>query len=206
MTVLTISAAYGCGGSQVAPAVAARLGLPFLDRAISSAVAEALDVSVEEAERGAVRRTWFERLAFSMSPFASEVVAATGGEAGASLDDQAFRRAAEQVLQDATRGGAVVLGRAGAWALARHPEVLRVRLYGDPARRLEQAQRLEGVDEQTARSRAAQVDAAREEYVRRLYGTSADDPSAYDLQVDSTVLALDVVVEVLVTATAGRGA
>lgn len=204
MTVVTLSAQYGCAGSQVGPAVAERLRLPFLDRAVSSAVAEQLQVSVEEAEQGGRRRSWFERLAFTMSPFASEVVAATGGPVD-PLDDGDFRRTAEQVLHDATRDGAVVLGRAGAWALAGRPGVLRVRLYGAEQRRLAQAQRVEGVDEQTARHRMAQVDAARAEYVRGLYGVEVDDPAAYDLQVDSTVLPLAAVVELVVVAATAVG-
>jgi cytidylate kinase len=205
MTVVTLSAPYGCAGSQVGPAVAERLGLPFLDRAVSSAVAEQLDVSVEEAERGGLSRSWFERLAFTMSPFAAEVVAVTGGPGDPTHDEQAFRRAAEQVLQEATRDGAVVLGRAGAWALAGRPGLLRVRLYGPQERRLEQAQRVEGVDLATARSRLAQVDAARAEYVRRLYGAEVDDAAAYDLQVDSTVLPVEVVVELVVLAATAVG-
>lgn len=175
------------------------------EQAISSAVAEELHVSVEEAEQGGLRRSWFERLAFTMSPFASEVVAATGGPVDPPLDDSAFQRTAERVLQDATRDGAVVLGRAGAWALGGRPGVLRVRLHGDEERRLAQAQRVEGVDEQTARRRTAQVDAARAEYVRRLSGVEVDDPGAYDLQVDSTVLPLDVVVELVVVAATAVG-
>jgi cytidylate kinase len=206
MTIVTISAQYGCAGSQVGPAVAERLGLRFLDRAISSAVAEELHVSVEEAERGGPHRSWFERLAFTMSPFASEVVAATGGPVEPPLGEHDFRQAAEQVLHEATRDGAVVLGRAGAWALGGRPGVLRVRLYGDEERRVAQAQRVEGVDEQTARRRLGQVDAARAEYVRRLYGAEVDDAAAYDLQVDSTVLPLEVVVELVVIAATAVGA
>ena len=40
--VVTISAPYGAGGSQVGPLVADRLGVTFLDRAIPAAVSEKL--------------------------------------------------------------------------------------------------------------------------------------------------------------------
>ena len=39
MGVVTISATYGAGGSEIGPAVAAMLGLPFVDRAIPAGVA-----------------------------------------------------------------------------------------------------------------------------------------------------------------------
>ena len=47
MPGVTISAGYGAGGSVVAPHVAKLLGLPLLDRAISSRVAAQLRVSVK---------------------------------------------------------------------------------------------------------------------------------------------------------------
>src|SRR6476661_6513242 len=47
--LITLSAPYGAGGSQVGPAVAERLGVPFLDRAIPTGVAERLAVPLQEA-------------------------------------------------------------------------------------------------------------------------------------------------------------
>src|SRR5688500_19330428 len=49
MRVVTISATYGTAGSQIGPAVAERLGVPFVDRAIPGAVAEELGCTLEEA-------------------------------------------------------------------------------------------------------------------------------------------------------------
>ena len=61
MPGVTISAGYGAGGSVVAPEVAKRLGLPVLDRAISSRVAALLQVTVPEAEGGEIRRPLVDR-------------------------------------------------------------------------------------------------------------------------------------------------
>ena len=44
MTLVTISASYGCGGSRIAPALAERLGVPLLGRP----PAPDLDPEVEE--------------------------------------------------------------------------------------------------------------------------------------------------------------
>ena len=49
MTLVTLSAPYGAGGSQVGPAVAERLDLPFVDRAIPTGVAERLALTLREA-------------------------------------------------------------------------------------------------------------------------------------------------------------
>src|SRR5919198_1107080 len=49
MTVITLSAPFGAGGSEIGPAVARRLGVRFLDRAIPTEVAERLAVPLREA-------------------------------------------------------------------------------------------------------------------------------------------------------------
>jgi cytidylate kinase len=52
----------------------------------------------------------------------------------------------------------------------------------------------------TARQRLPEVDRARAQYVRRLYGVDIDDPDLYHLQIDSTALPLDACVSLIVAA------
>src|ERR1041385_2601476 len=49
MGTVTIAATYGAGGSVVAPAVAERLGVPLIDRAIPLALAHELDAPLGRA-------------------------------------------------------------------------------------------------------------------------------------------------------------
>jgi cytidylate kinase len=201
MPGVTISAGYGAGGSVVAPQVARLLGLPVLDRAISSRVAEQLKVSVREAEGGAVRRSFLELLA----PLAAGVLAAAPDAAPRDLaappnETGLFREQAEAIMRAALASGAVILGRAGAAAFQAEPGVLRVRLYGPAAARIAQAARIEGTDERTARQRLPEVDRARAQYVRRLYRADIDDPGLFHLHLDSTALPLDTCAAMIVTA------
>jgi cytidylate kinase len=205
MPGVTISAGYGAGGSVIAPQVARQLGVPLLDRAISSHVAEQLHVSVPEAETGAIRRSLTDRFLAILAPLA-EGVRAAHHDADvpwtSSPPDEAplFREQAEAVMRDALASGAVILGRAGGAAFCREPGVLRVRLFGPADARIAQAAKIEGIDEQVARPRLPEVDRARAQYVRRLYGADIDDPALYHLQVDSTVLPLDACADVIVAA------
>ena len=205
MPGVTISAGYGAGGSVVAAHVAQLLDLPLLDRAISSAVAAQLRVSVEEARDGAVHRSLPDRFLGVLAPLAVGVLAASSSAAPrdltASGDEAAwFRDQAEAVMRAALTSGAVVLGRAGAAAFQGEPGVLRVRLFGPPDARAAQAARIEDVDEPTARRRLPEVDRARAQYVRRLYRADIDDPELYHLHIDSTVVPLDVCAGLIVTA------
>jgi hypothetical protein len=205
MPGVTISAGYGAGGSVIAPHVARLLGLPLLDRAISSRVAAQLRVTVEEARQGMVRRSLPDRFIVALAPLAAGVLA-VGSDAAPQRpaeppdDAPVFRERAEGIMRAALGGGAVILGRAGGAAFCREPEVLRVRLCGAAAARVAQAARIEGVDEETARQRLAEVDRARAHYVRRLYRADIDDPDLYHLQIDSTVVPLEACAELIAAA------
>ena len=158
MPGVTISAGYGAGGSIIAPEVARRLGLPLIDRAISSRVAAQLQVSVQEAEGGEVRRPLVDRFLAVLAPLAGGVLCAgtdaAPPEALPPPDDAAlFREQAEAIMTAALQDGAVILGRAGAAAFHQRPDVLCVRLFGPPDARIAQAARIEHVDQSTARQR-----------------------------------------------------
>src|SRR3954469_8156551 len=144
ITLVTLSASYGAGGSHVGPALAERLGVPFVDRAVPAAIADRLGISQtaaeqldEDVERG------IDRVLAHLAPV---------GEFYGDVDPELLRRsshheAAEEVIrQVAATGRGVILGRAGAVVLADDPRALHVRLDGPPEARVAQAMRLSGVD------------------------------------------------------------
>jgi cytidylate kinase len=200
MPGVTVSASYGAGGSAIARRVAKRLGYPMLDRAISAQIADQLQVSVDEAASAHVKRSLAERFFAILTPLAGGVVGAEGSDALPVTDygeAAVFRSRAEELMRSAVADGVVILGRAGAAALRDEPDVLRVRLFGPAERREARAARIEGVTPQEAARRRTTVDAARAEYVRRLYGCDIDDPVLYHLHVDSTVLSVDTCVNLI---------
>src|SRR3954469_13324942 len=166
MGVVTISAAYGTAGAEVAPAVADRLGLPFHDRAIPAWVAGRLGVPVEEAEANdetVVRGLW--RLVASLGTMPDPV----GGVLPTSNlpDARAYREQTERILGEIADGaGGVVLGRAGALVLKDRPDALHVRLDGPRAQRLAAAIGRSGRSPEEVRSEMEANDRTREAYVR----------------------------------------
>lgn len=203
MSVVTISASYGAGGSQVGPRLAERLGVPFLDRAIPVAVAERLAVPLADAlaHDDAVRSV-LERLLIRFAPAAQTFSGAAPPHD--LVDERSYLRVTEQVIRERAAGGGVILGRAGAVVLRDEPEALHVRLDGPRERRLVQAIRLEGVDRETAERHMRETDRAREAYVQQFYGADARACSLYHLVIDSTTLALDACVELIAQASAAR--
>ncbi len=186
MALIAISAPYGAGGSKVAPALAERLGVPFLDRPAGT--------EPEHEEQGG-------RLLSRLG----SIGLAWGTPAGMELEDlvpgDARRREIEaelRALRDA--GGGVVLGRAAAVLLRDDPRVLRVLLTGPPERRIAQAMAIDGIDRETAARRLARTDRARLAYHQTLYCVDPREPKLYHLVVDSTAIPFPTCVDLLVAA------
>jgi cytidylate kinase len=204
MPLVTISASYGAGGSQVGPKLAERLGIPFVDRAIPVVVAERLAVPLSDALRHDESvRSALERLLVRFAPAAQAFAGAAPPHE--VLDERTYLQATEQVIRERARSGdAVILGRAAAVVLQDAPRALHVRLDGAEDLRLEQAMAIEGVDRETAQRHMRETDRAREAYVQQFYGVDARDASLYDLVIDSTVIDLDTCVDIIALVAADR--
>lgn len=201
--LVTVSAAYGAGGSRLGPRLAEELGVAFVDRVIPSAVAERLSVPMTQAiARDDSVRSALERLLLRLAP-AAQAMGATPVPADVH-DDRTYLQATEDAILEHCAGGAVGLGRAAAVVLRDSPRALHVRLDGPPAARAEQAARIEGVDLETAKRRMAETDRAREAYVRYFYGVDARDPALYHLVLDSTALAAELCVDLIARAARAR--
>ena len=204
MTVVTLSASYGAGGSQIGPRLADRLGVAFIDRVIPTTVAERLAVPLDDAlaHDDAVRSV-LERMLMRFAPAAQ---AFSGAAAPSELvDERSFLRATEAVIRErCAESSGVILGRAAAVVLRDRPGALHVRLDGPPERRLAQAMALDGSDRETAERRMRETDRAREAYVQQFYGVDARDAGLYHLVLDSTALTLDACVELIALAAAAR--
>ena len=204
MTLVTLSAPYGAGGSQVGPAVAERLGVPFVDRAIPTTVAERLAVPVADAvERDEAVGSWLSRALLTFG-HVGPVLAGATPVPETVLTEDTFRETTEQVLRQHAAEGAVILGRAGAIVLREHPGALHVRLTGPEEGRIAQGMRLEGVDRETAIRHIEETDRAREAYVRHFYRCDARDAALYHLVIDSTAIPLDACADLVVEAAQAR--
>ena len=188
------------------PALAKRLGVPFLDRAIPFAVSQRLGVDLEVAEQHdmQVRRT--PRLERLLRGFIGQDVGAPVPLTPELTVDEDFRRATEEVLlAQAATGKGVILGRAAAIVLRDRPEVLRARLDGPPARRAAQAARLGGIELADAERTVERIDRGQAAYVKRFYDVDIHDPGHYHLVLDSTAIDLDACIELLLLAARSRG-
>lgn len=202
MTVVTLSATFGAGGSEIGPAVADALGLPFVDRAIPMRVAEKLGVSVADAQaKDETISTGFTRLISSMA-LVPDLAAGAGPIAYNPVpDERIFREQTEKVLHEIAAGvGGVILGRAGALVLADEPGALHVRLDAPAQARLEHIQREHGLSRAEAERLIRDNDAAREAYVRYFYRCKMTETRHFHLVIDSVRLPMKTVTAMIVDA------
>jgi cytidylate kinase len=185
MTLVTISALYGAGGSQVAPALAERLDVPFLGRPV-------LETEPESSGEGG------GNLLSRVASMAVSWGTPPGLTSEDLLPDEAARREFErEVLALAESGRGVILGRAAAVILREHPWALHVLLNGPEEARARQAMAIENVDHATARRRQARTDRIRKAYAEGFYGIEVNEPGTFQLVLDSTAIALDDCVEII---------
>ena len=203
--LITVSASYGAGGSVVAPALAGRLGLPFLQRVTTSegGVAEPgpCDEQLTEEE---VKATPVHRL---LAAFTEAMpTGPTHSPPSTHHQDQHLRGRGEAGIHRlVAAGGGVILGRAAAVVLGKD-RGFHVRLDGPADRRVAQGATIEGISEEQATRRLRAADKARTAYVRRLYRTDPADAALYHLMIDSTAMPLEVVIELIVTAARAQSA
>jgi cytidylate kinase len=198
--LITVSASYGAGGSVVAPALADRLGLPFLQRVTTSEGHPAPPGPCDEqATTEEVKATPVHRL---LASFTQAMPAGpTQSPLSTHHQDHHLRIHGEAGIHRvlAADGGGVILGRAAAVVLGKD-RGYHVRLDGPPERRIAQGAVIEGISEGEARVRLRAADKARIAYVRRLYRTDPADPALYHLVIDSTAIPLDAVIELILAA------
>lgn len=202
--VVTISATFGAKGSVIGPAVAERLGTPFIDRAIPYAVAADIGCSLEEAlEHDDRTQHGLGRILSSAARLPNVTLGgmdAYFAERG-FVPEEEFLVHTEHVIKGiAEHGGGVILGRASQLVLAGHPDALHVRLDGPRERRLANVQESMELSAKEAERLLDDNDRARTAYVRHFYRADPADPALYDLVIDSTRLAAAACADIIVTA------
>jgi hypothetical protein len=202
MTLVALSAAYGAAGSQIGPALAHRLGVPFIDRGIALAVAERLDISVDEAlaQEEPSKKSLLERL---LSGFLGADPGAPALLPSDVVTPEDFHHASQEaLLSQAATGRGVILGRGAVAGLRNDPGVLRVRLTGPVDRRIAHAMRVRDLDRDTAERTLRALDRTHADYLRQFYDVDILDPGMYHLMLDATSFDADVCVEIIATAVA----
>jgi CMP/dCMP kinase len=121
--------------------------------------------------------------------------------APAMTNTEGYQEALNRVVQGAlATGHVVIVGRGGQVLLHDHRDVLHVRVVAPLEQRIVYVMRREGVTRDEARSRVQVKDQDRHRYLQNVHRQRPDDPRLYDLTINTGVLSLDQVVDLIILA------
>jgi CMP/dCMP kinase len=188
-TVICISHADGADGGAIGRAVAHTLGYTFADDAIVSEAARAAGIfaeSVSYAERKDAKRS-------------IEV------DFGRIEKTEKLRRLIKDAIDAAAdRGRIVITSHAASYALAGREGVLRVFVTAPDEMRAARIAESEGVDAKRAARELSESDKGRASYLERFYGVKSEQPTDYDLVVNTEKLGTDAAAALIVAAAASE--
>jgi cytidylate kinase len=186
--VVCVSHTEGAEGRAVGEAVAERLGWRFADEAIVVDAARAeglLPESVSYAERRQARRSIevdFGRV-----------------EKTESLRDLITAA----VVRTADEGNVVIVSHAASYPLAQRSRVLRVLVTASEETREARVAEEDAVDAKEARRRLGESDKGRAAYLERFYGVKREQPTDYDVVVNTDRLSVGEAASVVAAAAGG---
>ncbi len=176
--VLTVSRQHGAGGGEVVRTLARELGLDVFDREIIQQIAESTHLS--ERVVGALDDKKRELLTEWLSGIASHNY----------LSSVEYRYQLTRVVGAvAHHGGAIILGR-GAHLILGQGEALRVLVVAPLEARVAAVMAREGISERDARRQIQTVEADRKAFLMKHFHTGFDDPTHFDLVVNTTLLGI----------------
>jgi len=205
--LITVTRQYGSGGSEIARLVAEALDWTVIDNEFVDQVARRAGLPPEQVEAREERAPGLlERLARTLAIASPEMFVTTAGVPRVEDDEGTIVRVTERIIADAAAGGRVVLVGRGAQAiLAQRREALHVYVVASPAWRARLAVQRLGVDEAEVERVLDDTDRQRDRYVKEHYGRVRQDPTHYDLVVNTERLTIEGAAALVVVEARRRG-
>lgn len=189
MPVITISRQYASGGSEIARAVAHRLGWPLVDNQFVDRVAEQTQLPPKEVEEREERvPSLVERLARALAVSSPEAFVAAANPPQARFGtEEELARATEFVIGQAVREepNLVMVGRGAQACLAQREDSMHVYIVAPRETRLATAMKRLSVDRETAEGILDRKDEGRRRYVKTYYDRDWDVAGNYHLVINT---------------------
>lgn len=171
-SVYTISRQYGSGGSNLAIKIAELSGYQLVWREVINQAA--INIG---------------------SPDMALAVIDELGLLGICPDDETctkFRDAISQVVVEiARKGNVVIVGRASQLILKEFPDCLHLKIIAGMDTRIRNIQISKKVNEKAAKAQIEKSDQNRQNFIKKFYQEDWNDPSLYDLTINTDHLDLD---------------
>ena len=202
-TSIAISRQIGSGGTYIGYLAAKRLGFQYVDREILREAARQLEVDVGALE-GLDQRS---------SSLVEQLIRAftfgTPDARNAPLRKPIYEKdlfvVESRIMNEiAQRYNAVIVGRAGFYALRNRPRVIRVFVHAPLEFRLRRLMKVQGLtDTREAQTLVEETDRRRAKFIKDMTGVDWYDTRNYHLCIDASVIDFDTGVA-MIAGLAGR--
>jgi len=189
--VITISRQFGSGGAEIGRIVARETGLQYVDHEIIDEVARRLGVNVKQVD------TQDERTAGTVGHILEAIQSSnlftvnyntlfSPSQAPGQSKELAYLRLTQRVvLETATEGNAVIVGRGGQFLLHNSPRTLHIYIFAPLPDRIENVMQRFQLDRAAASMLIEQRDYSHDAYLRRYYGSDGHQPELYHLLINT---------------------
>jgi cytidylate kinase len=206
--VVTIARQCGSGGSEIGRILARRANLHYLDHEIIDEVARRSGVAVEQiADQDEQARGPLGYMLEALTTNAlfnlnySKVLQQRAAHVPTLTQEQAYFRLTQRVvLEMASTGNAVIIGRGSQFLLRGLPRILHISIFAPLPRRIENIRSLFQLTRAEAIEFIERRDGETEKYLRHYYGSNGTQPELYHLLINTGLFSFETAADLIVQA------
>jgi cytidylate kinase len=199
MAIITVSRMYGSGGSEVAERIAHQLAWQLLDNAFVDEVAARLGTGAAEVEAREERvPSLAQRLAATLALGAPEILPSPAAAELPPSEERLIEVTERIIIEAASRGHSVIVGRGAQSVLASRDDVLHVFCYAPRPALVSRAARRLAISDKEAEKVVDDTNRQREQYVRAYWKRSWLAHENYHLCLNTDWLGLDGAADIVV--------
>lgn len=206
-TTVCISSEDGTGALGAAMLAAKELGLRVIDEDIITRAAVEAGVDPKVVADVEQRRSKLVRLIEGLGPagMAGPGYIVPPAALGEPASDELRGMIKSVIEETADAGNVMIVSHAASLALANRDGVLRVMVTASPEVRSRRTAESLDVSENEAKQMIKRGDANRADYIKRFYKIGSEEPTHYDLVINTDRLSPESAAELIVAAVKGSG-
>jgi cytidylate kinase len=199
--VVTISRQFGSGGSEIGQMLAQKAGLHYIDHEIINEVARRSGLDVQHAEEQDEQTSGMAGHILSAvrasSPFTVNYESLSNALSTTSMLTQSREQASlhltqRVILELATQGNAVIVGRGSQFLLHGAPRTLHIYIFAPLPYRVEHVMQRYHLTYSQATRRIERADYEHDRYLRHYYGSDGRQPGLYHLLINTGLFSFEL--------------
>jgi CMP/dCMP kinase len=196
--VVTISRQFGCGGSDVARLLAQQSHLQYIDRQVIDAFSLQLNPEAKPPTKQDTPPTDLAghiiEAVQASNPFVANYSSPLGqASARTQWKELAYFQLTQRIiLEHASQGNAVIVGRGSQFLLHNAPRTLHIYIFAPMPYRIQSIMQRFVLNSARAKQLIEQRDYEHDSYLRRYYGSDGHQPGLYHLLINTGLFSQDL--------------